>query len=60
MARVKFTMDFDFKPVDTATIGYLTGMEVTVKQDCADQAIAAGKAVLLSRPRKETVDGPKS
>jgi len=42
--RVRFTHDFDYKPTRQSTIGYKAGMEVTVKRDCAEQAIAAGKA----------------
>ena len=52
MAKVRFTADFDYRPVGHVVIGYLAGMELTVKQDCADQAIAAGKAVSLDRKRK--------
>lgn len=44
MARVKFTADFDYRPTPSVTIAYLAGMEQTVKRECADQAIAAGKA----------------
>jgi hypothetical protein len=42
--RVRFLDDYDYKPSDQVTIGYEKGMQVLVKQDCADQAIAAGKA----------------
>lgn len=44
MARVKFIQDFDYKPTAQMTTGYLAGWEGTVKRDCAEQAIAAGKA----------------
>ena len=44
MARVRFTHDFDYKPTSRTTVGYKAGMELTVKRECADQAIAAGKA----------------
>ena len=47
MARVRFTKDFDYKPTPQVTVGYLAGMEKTVKRECADQAIAARKAVSL-------------
>lgn len=43
--RVRFTADFDYKPTAQSTIGYRAGMEETVKKACAEQAIAAGKAV---------------
>lgn len=60
MARVKFTKDFDYKPTTNTTIGYLAGMEETVKQECADQAIAAGAAKAVEKPRKETDNGEKA
>lgn len=47
MARVRFTADFDYKPVRHTTIAYRAGMELTVKRDCADKAVAAGKAIEL-------------
>lgn len=49
MARVRFTADFDYKPTAQCTIGYLAGMEETVRRECAEQAIAAGKAVRVKR-----------
>ena len=49
MARVKFTEDFDYKPTARITIGYLAGMEMTVKRECAEQAIAARKAIRVKR-----------
>jgi len=45
MARVRFTDDFDYKPTRQVTIAYRAGMELTVKRDCAEKAVAAGKAV---------------
>lgn len=56
MARVRFTHDFDYKPAAHTTIAYKVGMELTVKQDCADQAIAAGKAVARSAPKKKDAE----
>jgi hypothetical protein len=52
MARVKFTEDFDYKPKSQATIAYLAGMEMTVRRECADAAIAAGKAVEVDADAK--------
>jgi hypothetical protein len=60
MARVKFTEDFDYSPTSRTIIAYLAGMELTVKRDCADQAIAAGKAEEIkgsSAPESEAEDG---
>lgn len=60
MARVKFTHDFDYRPTTNTVIAYLAGMEQTVKRDCADQAIAAGKAHEIKNsdaPESEAEDG---
>ena len=51
--RVRFTADFDYKPISQVTIGYKAGMVKTVKRECGDQAIAAKKAVLVNRPVPE-------
>ncbi|WP_426229296.1 hypothetical protein [Pararhizobium sp. DWP3-4] len=60
MARVRFTHDFDYLPTGQVTIGYLAGMEETVKRDCADKAIAAGKAIEIDGKGKEKIDGEVS
>lgn len=57
MPRVRFTADFDYKPTPQSTVGYLAGMEENVKRECAERAIAAGKAVAASTKRKEVADG---
>ena len=54
--RVRFTHDFDYKPTDRSTIAYLAGMEETVKRECGEQAIAAGKAVEV-KPTGKPADG---
>ncbi|CAN7430967.1 hypothetical protein LJR251_002747 [Rhizobium rhizogenes] len=59
MARVRFTADFDYKPTPGITIAYKAGMQLLVKRDCADQAIAAGKAIDIYR-KKDTTDGAKT
>lgn len=52
MARVRFTADFDYRPPDAprVLIAYKAGMSLTVKRDCAEKAVAAGKAVSLDPP----------
>ncbi|OKP79645.1 hypothetical protein BTE77_05945 [Ensifer adhaerens] len=55
--RVRFTADFDYRPTPQVTVGYLAGMELTVKRECAERAIAAGKAVKVSANRREATDG---
>ncbi|WWT40017.1 hypothetical protein [Nostoc phage Nsp-JY10] len=58
MAKVLFTHDFDYKPTPRITIGYRAGMKKTVKRECADRAIASGKAVSLDRVKpREAADG---
>ena len=58
MARVRFTADFDYRPTKSITIAYKTGMEETVRRDCALKAISEGKAVELIQD-KENPDGKK-
>lgn len=56
MASVRFTDDYDYKPVRACTIGYRAGWEGAVKRDCAEKAIAAGKAVRVgAQPRKRAI-----
>lgn len=52
MARVRFTKDFDYKPKPNTTIAYLAGSEETVRRECADQAIALGRAVEIDPQAK--------
>jgi hypothetical protein len=52
MARVRFIADFDYKPTRAVTVAYKAGMQCLVKRDCADQAIAAGKAVDFFKDRE--------
>jgi len=54
MARVRFTEAYDYKPTANSTIAYKKGMELTVKQDCADKAVKAGKALRLDKPARAT------
>ncbi len=55
--RVRFTADFDYRPTPHSIVGYLAGMEMTVKRECAEQAIAAGAAVKVPANRKEATHG---
>lgn len=56
--RVKFTGDFDYKPTSQSTIGYLSGMEETVKRECGEAAIAAGKAEELPEAGRKLTGKP--
>lgn len=61
MARVRFLADFDYEVTRTVTIAYKAGAEETVKRECADQAIAAGKAEEIEPPpATEKHDGSAS
>ena len=44
MAHVRFTADYDYRPSDRprVVVAYKAGMSVTVKRECADDAIAKG------------------
>lgn len=52
MAWVRFTANFDFKPIKMQTTAYLAGMVANVTTRCAAEAVAAGKAVRLKKPSK--------
>lgn len=55
---VRFTADFPFSPEargGRVTIAYKAGMTMNVTRECADKAIAAGKAEPAKR--KAEVDG---
>lgn len=58
MARVRFTYDFDYRPTRMSTIAYKAGMELTVRRECADAAIAKGKAIEIDPPRK--IENPEA
>lgn len=56
MPRVLFTADFSYKPKAAVTIAYKASTEKLVRQECADQAIAAGKAREV-KPKAKKTDG---
>ncbi len=41
---VRFTQDFDYSPRFGVTIAFRAGMTEFVRAECAEQAVAAGKA----------------
>lgn len=45
--RIRFTADFDYSPTATTTVAYKSGMVQFVRLECAEQAVAAGKAQVL-------------
>lgn len=56
MARVQFTGDYDYRVTNNSIIAYKAGMEKTVKRDCADKAVLAGKAIEIPRFTRKKVD----
>lgn len=50
--KVRFTADFDYTPSlrSKVTIAYKARWSGTVKRECGEAAIAAGKAVSLEAP----------
>lgn len=56
MARVRFTGDFDYRPTGGKTIEYKAGMELTVRRECADEAIAGGKAIEVKSHSRASSD----
>lgn len=57
---VRFTADFDFKPKPQVTLAFLNGQERNVTRDCAEKAVAAGKAVRIKRNAKADGEAPDS
>jgi len=53
--RVMFTEDFDYTPSGepAVQIAYKAGMELTVKREAGDAAVAAGRAKELPAPPRE-------
>ncbi|SFV33186.1 hypothetical protein SAMN05216456_1913 [Devosia crocina] len=51
--RLKFKKDFDFKPSSQSTVGYKAGWEGPVTQACADAAVKAGVAELVTGSTKK-------
>ena len=56
MPWVRFTAPFDFHVRHNVSISYKAGHEYLVKQECAAQAVKAGKAVTADRRRKVVPD----
>lgn len=54
MTWVHFTSDFNYRK-PSFTIAYKAGMKLNVKADCADTAIAQGKAIKLRAPKRGEV-----
>ncbi|WP_353641324.1 hypothetical protein [Mesorhizobium sp. WSM2239] len=60
---LRFTQDFDFSPAARSghvTIAYRAGMRRNVTRECAEKAIAAGKAKRTIAPRQEAGNGEKA
>ncbi|WP_312619047.1 hypothetical protein [Agrobacterium pusense] len=57
MARIRFKQDFDYKPTPQTTVAYEAGWEGAVKRECAEEAIAAGKAEWVGKGTEDQQDG---
>ena len=44
MPRIRFTADYDWKPLPSVTVAYSAGWSGVVTRACAEAARAAGKA----------------
>lgn len=59
MVWVKFTLDFDFSPAarkGLVTIAYKAGVTENVTRECADKAVAAGRAKRTTKPGGKNAD----
>ncbi|QMV00161.1 hypothetical protein GHV40_01060 [Devosia sp. D6-9] len=45
--RVRFLVDWDWKPLPMSTIAYRAGQVAFVRLECAEKALNLGKAVLV-------------
>lgn len=56
--RVRFTDDFPYTPADNhrVLIEYRKGHELTVKRAAGEAAVAAGKAVEIKAPPRQSDD----
>lgn len=60
MAWVRFQKDFDFRPpVHGVTLAYKAGGEYSVTRACAEKAVAAGAAVRIKPPPRDTAKAVK-
>lgn len=61
--RVRFTEPYDYTPSADrrVTYAYAAGAEETVKRECGEAAVKAGKAIEIAPParRKEVVSDAK-
>lgn len=53
MPWVRFTADFDWKPIPAVTIAYKADMVRLVTRACASKAAELGKAEKAERPVKD-------
>ncbi|MGV8830339.1 MAG: hypothetical protein ACOH2N_00045 [Devosia sp.] len=53
MPQVRFVADFDWKPSRQITVAYRSGDELLVTTACANAAMAAKKAVKVSKKKAQ-------
>lgn len=56
MPKVRFTEDFDFKPMPSVTLAFKAGDQKMVTTACAEAAIAKGKAVAVKKRKADEAD----
>lgn len=42
--RIRFLADYDYKPTPGSTVAYFAGWSGLVRKECAERAVALGKA----------------
>lgn len=57
MPVVRFTADFDHKPIPSVTVSYKAGMQTLVTTACAERAVRLGKGEIVKKPRRKKSDG---
>lgn len=62
MTTVKFTENYDYRPSmqPMVMVAYKAGMTRTVTRECAEAAVAAGKAQQVSKPNRKDRSESKS
>lgn len=60
MPVVRFTADFDHKPIPAVTIAYKAGMETLVTTACAERAVRLRKGEIVKKQRRKKSDGKET
>ena len=57
MPTVRFSADFDWKPVSNVTQAFKAGDEKLVTTPCAEAAVAKGRGEIIKKTRRARADG---